>query len=458
MFYTQDVSRVTQSVFFILAEYVFLAYNETMSIMKKLVQIVLNEKDTGTAAGIRHIFSEFSKSMALIVDLDQLKDNVIANIREIINVENVSIFLLSEDLNRFVFAETRGVEPADTEQLYFDQEDPLIRWFAVNQTYLNVIERREVVNYFSKKEQEILSGLNVDLVFPLMAMNRLTGIVCLGRKRTFEKVSPDEIELLLLLLGQAAIAFENAYLYEQQKQRLKKMYRADRLATLGQLAAGAAHEIRNPLTSVRSTIQYLRKELSDSNKQQLVDDMIGEVDRINDIIEGMLSFSKPVKPEKEYVDIRVLLEQTLNLIATTARKMNVELQFGEKAEKTGTTADPDQLKQVFLNIIMNGIEACGDSGKLVVSLYIRTRTEPISSNVSRYVMAEFSDNGHGISPADIEHIFDPFYTTKSNGTGLGMSISYGIIQSHGGDIEIESRAGDEDEKGTTVRVWLPASV
>ena len=120
-------------------------------------------------------------------------------------------------------------------------------------------------------------------------MNRITGIICLGPKIDTTPYTDEEINLLDIHLGQAALAFENAYLYEQQKSRLKKMYRTDRLATLGQLAAGAAHEIRNPLTSIRSTIQYLHKDFKDETKSKLVAEVIEEVDRINDIIEGLVN-------------------------------------------------------------------------------------------------------------------------------------------------------------------------
>ena len=405
----------------------------------------------------REAFSEFSKSLTLIIDIDQLKDNVIAKIREVIHVDAILIYLLNPDLNRFELAETRGYGSEFEENKYdLLPDDPLIRWFAINETSLVISKKPEIVSYFSDHEQSIIRETGIDLIFPLLAMNRITGLICLGPKVTGKFYTHEEIELLDTLLGQAAFAFENAYLYNQQKTRLKKMYRADRLAMLGQLAAGAAHEIRNPLTSIRSTIQYLLKDLQDSGKRSLVTDVIGEVDRINEIIEGLLSFSKPSKPLTEQVNLELLLEQTVNLVATTARKKNIDISSDFKTSEKTLKADPSQLKQVFLNIVMNAIQAMQDGGNLHISVDIKKSTGTMSDSKGSFYIV-FADSGEGISAEDLEHIFDPFFTTKNEGTGLGLSISYGIIQQHYGDIEIESSKQHEKSKehGTRVSIMLP---
>jgi len=404
----------------------------------------------------REAFSEFSKSLTLIIDIDQLKDNVIAKIREVIHADTILIFLLNSDLNLFEIAETRGIEKADKSQYIFFPDDPLIRWFTVNETYLIISQNPEIFSYFGEHEQAILQKTGSDLLFPLMVMNRITGLICLGPKTDGKTYTHEEIELLHTLLGQTAFAFENAYLYQQQKTRLKKMYRADRLAMLGQLAAGAAHEIRNPLTSIRSTIQYLLKDLQDQNKRALVTDIIGEVDRINEIIEGLLSFSKPGVPQIEQVNLEQLLEQTINLVSTTAKKKNITIVCDFNTPEKILNADPSLLKQVFLNIIMNAIQAMPDGGKLIISADLKKSSVLIGKLRDCFYIV-FKDSGDGILPDNLEHIFDPFYTTKKEGTGLGLSISYGIIQQHNGDIEIESCIKNEksEEHGTQVSVTLP---
>ena len=405
----------------------------------------------------KQALTEFSRSLTLIVDLEQLKDNIISKIREIIKVETIFIYLFNPDLNRFQLAKARGVEVKNSDEYYFLPEDPLIRWFSVNETHLICSENPEIFKFFNAHEKDLIQKSKIDFIFPLIAMNRVTGLVCLGKKISNAMFTREEVELLTTLLGQVSLAFENAYLYQQQKSRLRKMYRADRLATLGQLAAGAAHEIRNPLTSIRSTIQYLQKTITDAAKKELVVGLIQEVDRINEIIEGLLSFSKPTRPETEQVNLDSLLEQTLTLIATSAKKRKIEVDYKFDATEKQLEADPSQLKQVFLNIMMNAMQAMDDGGNLQILVESSRKDGQLSAEGQKRFLITFKDSGEGIPKENLEHVFDPFFTTKKDGTGLGLSISYGIIQQHGGDIEIESLTREEkpDNSGTYVTITLP---
>lgn len=405
----------------------------------------------------KQALTEFSRSLTLIVDLEQLKDNIIAKIREIIKVEHIFIYLINPDLNRFQLAKVRGVEIKNEDDFYFLPEEPLIRWFAVNKTYLIVSEKPQIFSFFNSQEQELIRNTRIDFIFPLIAMNRVTGLVCLGKKISHDKFNREEIELLTTLLGQVSLAFENAFLYQQQKARLKKMYRADRLATLGQLAAGAAHEIRNPLTYIRSTMQYLQRTITDATKKDLVVGLIQEVDRINEIIEGLLSFSKQSRPETEQVNLKALLEQTIALVATSAKQRNIVIDYQFNAQEGQLRADPSQLKQVFLNLIMNALQAMDEGGKLQIVVESSRKEGLFSSEPPAKYIITFQDTGEGIEKEHLDHVFDPFFTTKKDGTGLGLSISYGIIQQHGGEIEIESVSKKENLEvhGTKVTVSLP---
>ncbi len=428
-----------------------------MKWMTKIVQSLKQKTLRKKHLKFKQALTEFSRSLTLIVDLEQLKDNIISKIREIIKVEHIFIYLINPDLNRFQLAKARGFEIQSGDDFYFLPEDPLIRWFAVNETHLIVSDKPQIFSFFNCHEQEIINKTSIDFIFPLVAMNRVTGLVCLGHKSSGAKFSREEIELLTTLLGQVSLAFENAYLYQQQKARLKKMYRADRLATLGQLAAGAAHEIRNPLTSIRSTIQYLKKEIKDDTKKDMVAGLLEEVDRINEIIEGLLSFSKPTRPEKEQVDLKLLIEQTLTLVATTAKKSKIDFDFNFNANENFLKADPAQLKQVFLNILMNALQAMEGGGQMEITVESTRQLQPISSGPKASFYIIFKDTGEGIPQKNLDRIFDPFFTTKKDGTGLGLSISYGIIQQHGGDIEIESFSKEEklEGHGTKVIITLP---
>jgi len=400
----------------------------------------------------RQALAEFSRSLMLIVDLEQLKDNVISKIQEIIQVDRIFIVLLNPESNRFQVAECRGYDPNRVQHISFRPDDRLIQWLKTNETYLMLPENPGAFNFLSPREKTLLQEWNIQVVFPLITMNRITGIVLLGQKLSGEALSHEDLELLTTFLGQAALAFENAYLYQEQKSRLRRLYRADRLATLGQLAAGAAHEIRNPLTSIRSTIQYLQRTIRKQEEREMVSELLEEVDRIEGIIQGLLSFARPREPQVEEIDLEGLLQSTLTLIQSMARKQNVQVKLDFRAKERMIQADPSQLKQVFLNVMMNGLQAMPEGGRLGITVDFY-QPDDLRTDTSFYKIT-IRDTGVGIPEADLERIFDPFFSTKKDGTGLGLSISYGIIQRHGGDIEVESRV-DGRERGTTIIIKLP---
>lgn len=396
-------------------------------------------------------FTEFTRALTLIVDFEQLLENLVGKLREIADIPKIIILLRDLETDRFTIADSRGMNASNsTEALCLLPEDKLVRWLTINETPLIVSENPGVMAFLSTKEQQILSKTGIRVIIPLIVMNRVNGMVLLGEKRTRESFTKEELDLLTTLLSQSALAFENALLYQEQKQRFRKMFRADRLATIGQIAAGAAHEIRNPLTSIRSTIQYLRKKDRDPARSEMLKEIMSEVDRIDEIIHGLLSFSKPVKPQKEKVNLSQLIHQVLTLTASTARRNRVQVQFGSPADPALIQADPGQMKQVFLNIILNAIQAMKEGGQLTIQIECLSNEE---KGESPYYRLRFSDTGCGISDQDLERIFDPFYTTKKEGTGLGLSISYGIVQQHGGEIEVES-SQSEESSGTEVTVTL----
>jgi signal transduction histidine kinase len=401
------------------------------------------------------LLSEFNKSLTLITDLRQLNDNFIAKIKELVPVSNVIILLLNQHNNLFVWVKNRMDESMKTGELYFLPGDKLIFWLEVNRKCLLVKEEPQIVDFLGSREQNMLLNHNIEYIYPFIVMNKVKGLVLLSQKLNGEKILPEEQEVLNTFLNQAGFAFENALLYYQQKERVRKMYRADRLATLGELAAGAAHEIRNPLTSIRSTIQYLERKIVDKKDKEMVYDLLAEVDRINDIISGMLSFSKPDKMDKEMVNLYETIEQVIKLVHNSAKKKNIQIDMFYNTEYKQILADQGQLKQVLMNVIMNSIQAINtDHGKIQLTINTSPHSKKdFSKTDPDYYLLEVIDNGIGIHEEKIESVFDPFYTSKPDGTGLGLSISYGIVHKHGGEIELESIVG----KGTTVKIKLPVN-
>ena len=398
---------------------------------------------------LKQTLSEFNKSLSLITDIVQLNNNFKAHIKEITQVTDIKIFLLNPDNNRFTPIENNTISEKKS-ALYFLNEDKLVFWLNVNKTYLILKENKQVFSFFTKREQELLNHLKVTIIYPYIIMNRVKGIVLLGEK-THGEYSKDELEMLITLFEQAGFAFENTLLYQQQKERARKMYRADRLATLGELAAGAAHEIRNPLTSIRSTIQYLKNKITDDEDKDIINDLLEEVDRINEIIQDMLSFAKKEDINKREINLKLLINQILSLVNNVVRKKNIIIKIDYDTNDEIIFADQGQLKQVLLNIVMNAIQSI-DKPDGTISISVKSIQDKPYHNKNYFTyLIEITDTGKGISSKNIDKIFDPFYTTKSEGTGLGLTITYNIINKHSGDIEIDSKK----EIGTTVRIKLP---
>ncbi|MDR3141732.1 MAG: histidine kinase [Tannerellaceae bacterium] len=405
------------------------------------------KKDVRPDLGV--LLSEFNRSLMLIVDKPLLIANFTSRIKQLFPVESVCVFLLDESAGKYKLQNPDGGRP----DIVLTPKDRLVNWLSVNDKYLAVSQRPDILTYFSEEEQAILGELKTELIYPLKVMNRINGTVLVSRKTDGVPFTGQELALFSLLLDQAAFAIEHASLYEIQTERVKRMYRADRLATLGELAAGAAHEIRNPLTAIRSTIQYLGRDLAgDSVRQEMVAELIAETERINRIVQGLLSFARPSELHIAETDAEQLIGQALLLLNATLGKNRIDVQFEYFTRDTRIQGDGEQLKQVFVNILLNAIEAMAkNEPQQERTLIISIETGAPVNLYSRYLLISFEDTGEGIGREEIENVFDPFFTTKEEGTGLGLAICYGIVSRHEGEIEVKSVPG----KGTSFTVKLP---
>ena len=400
---------------------------------------------------LKQLLSEFNRSLMLIVDKQLLISNFLSKVNQITPVQGIFLFLPDENTEKY---KMQGLE--DKNVSYFMGRGKLVNWLAVNERPLVVSKSSSLLSYFSEEERKLLARLNAELVYPLNVMNRISGILVMGKKMNGKEFDKKELELLSLLLGQAAFAIEHASLYEIQRDRLKRMYRTDRLAVLGELAAGAAHEIKNPLTSIRSTIQYLSNDFDvESEKGQMMHELLNETERINKIVQGLLSFARPSELNYMEVNLEQLINQTLLLVNNTLRKQQIEVEFEYFTEQTTIMGDAEQLKQVCLNIILNAVEAMKENDESHPrTLYISMEEGTLIDVRSRYLLISFEDTGKGIDGENIENVFNPFFTTKEEGTGLGLAICYGIINRHKGELEVRSTLG----KGTCFTIKLPQHI
>jgi two-component system NtrC family sensor kinase len=271
-----------------------------------------------------------------------------------------------------------------------------------------------------------------------------------------------ELRTLQAIASTLSIALENASLYDELRKLLRErehaqtqLIHAEKMTALGRLVASIAHEINNPLQAVQTYLTLAQEELDGNQRIEKVNHYLGtvgdEIDRIATIVRRMRDFYRPAREELQPTYLHAVLESVLELTNKQLQHSNVTVECAWADYLPEIRANPDHLKQVFLNLVLNGIDAMTTGG----TLHISTSLDQIQTNDEQKarpaVRVEFSDTGEGMPPEISSRIFEPFFTTKERGSGLGLSISYGIIQSHNGQITVESHMG----LGTTFTIILP---
>jgi len=224
----------------------------------------------------------------------------------------------------------------------------------------------------------------------------------------------------------------------------KEIARNQRLASVGRLAAGVSHELRNPLSSIKGFATYFKERYTDKPEDQHISNiMIQEVDRLNRVVGQLHEFARPITIFKKPVQIRPFIEDSLKLIERQALENHIRIETDLTADIDEMLVDPDRMNQVLLNLYLNAIEAMEAGGSLRVTLLKNLEKVCVEIRVT--------DTGAGIDKENLAHIFDPYFTTKVSGTGLGLAIAHNIIEGHQGEIIVESQL----DRGTTVTLLLP---
>jgi nitrogen-specific signal transduction histidine kinase len=300
---------------------------------------------------------------------------------------------------------------------------------------------------------DLMDALTADVLLPIQAEEQLLGFISFRDDRRKDPFSPEDVDLLRGLASQIVITVENSRLYQQTIER-------DRLAALGRMAAGLAHEIRNPLGSIKGAAQVveeLAKAEAGEDYQELLGVIVEEVDRLDRVVYDFLTYARPTSGRPQLLSINDIVERTIQVFETRlSERMEIEMKLAD--EMPLVRVDSERLHQVFLNLMLNAAEAL--NGTSTPRLEITTRVRAARSGIDdgstpasggRFVEARFADNGPGLTQETLENIFIPFFTTKQKGSGLGLSICLRIIRDAGGDIEVRSQAGE----GTIFTVLLP---
>ena len=398
-----------------------------------------------------NLLAEFEDTLMLIVDPEQLTNNLLSKLKELISVEKAFVYLVNQSESSRTFSLLDKVSEGASRLPDLTIQSKIAQWFRANRQILFFEGDKEVINYLSSELQPFLD-LSVNLAFPLISMDRLIGIVFLHIGQ--EPLNKIQIANLQVLGKQAGLAFENALLFKERLRQNERMFRAEQLATMGQFAAGIAHELRNPLTAIRSTIQYLAGDFAkDTDQRKLANDILDEVDRLNNIVGNLLSLAQPAESNPEEIDIPQEIEHCLNFIKAKAKSQNVKLQTDFENNLPKLTFDPAELRQLLLNVVMNALQAMPKGGTLSIKTHQLTEGGPGYTSGFNRLLIRVEDEGAGIASALHDKVFEPFFTTKAGGTGLGLAICNSIVKRYNGEIWVKKAKSG----GTEVNISLPVS-
>ncbi|MFA4916762.1 MAG: ATP-binding protein [Syntrophales bacterium] len=428
------------------------------------------------------LLKEISGEMTSLLRFYQIKNLLLQSIAAALQVTNVGLLIYSDEKGHFQF-DTDGKESANgSGESLFNYTHPIVEFLLgykrpLSKSFLEEkllaapVEREQIIHVF-----DISHAL---LIVPMISRDRLIGMIALGEKKSGELFVYGDLELLTTIANQSATAIENAKTYEEleklnldleklvekrtaalrqaleEKERTQKqLIQSESLAAIGQLVAGTAHELNNPLSSASSLIQTCvdhinRWEIREGDRDEVLDDMmfsLRELKRAGDIVKSLLDVSRQKETFVEAVNVNAVIDDTLRVLHNQYKYLPVNIEIKLDEDLPDVEGNFAALGQVFINIIKNALQSLPeDGGKITLATGYKEDTDT--------VFIECRDTGKGMSDDELKDIFKPFFTTKpvGEGTGLGLYISHEIIKRHGGDIYIAS----EKEKGSTFTIEIP---
>ena len=391
------------------------------------------------------------RELTHIIEVRPLVSRLLVALEESGRATHVSIYLSDPSRSRYRLAGHLGPAPLDEldgtiRHLFLERlrRDGLLSRVTLEREQADQADE----GVASAHILETLGELLADVCVPMVVDGQLLAFLNLRDERMRDAYASDELQRLKHLAAQAATTLRNSKLYEEMKER-------DRLAALGQMAAGLAHEIRNPLGAIKGAAQLLRgpedEAVPEDGSAEFLDVIIEEVDRLNRVVSQFLGYARPDRGERSPTPINEVVRKTALVLRSEHADTTLELVLELSPELPPVLADAEQLRQVFLNLAQNGIQSMNASGRLT----IRTGVRPLfrDGRTDRYVEIAFEDNGPGIGPETLHDLFIPFFTTKEGGTGLGLPICQRIVEGHDGLIEVQSDPGRQ----TTFAVLIPAA-
>ncbi len=387
-------------------------------------------------------FRDIIHSMQGDLSLQEVLDKVVRKATEALNAKGALLRILDRETDLFEVGAAYGLGERYLSKGPVTTEKILNETFELHKVQIITdIWNAPRVEY---PQQTWGEGIRMMLDVPLAIQQKVIGMIriYLSEQRAF---SEDELDFIVTVTEQCACIIERVRLMENQREHFTHLAaHMEKLSSLGRMAAGIAHEINNPLGGILLFSSNMSKKVPAGGPlEKGLKIIIRETQRCKTIIQGLLEFSRDEKPQKIFVDINDVIKTALGVVANEfyLRHVVVETELAQNMEKT--FLDKNQIEQVFINLLLNGLHAVEDHGQVTVRSALESQQNKIT--------VEIADNGCGISAENLKKIFEPFYTTRSSGTGLGLSVSYGIIENHEGNIQVFSELG----KGTRFTIEFP---
>jgi signal transduction histidine kinase len=381
--------------------------------------------------------------------MDEMMEAVVTAVHAQMRVSRVMIFMQDPVAGTYKREAGSGLNAQELENLAeLPEHSPVI---AHLQRTKNVLVRDELARSVpadaSNKPAADLDRLKTSVCVPMILDEKLLGVLCLGEKANRDIFFASDLKLLETLATEVALAVNYRRMEEQ-------MFRNNKLISLGTIAAGVAHEIRNPLASIKTFAQLMPHRMDDPEfKNEFSQLVVKDVDRITNVVETMLAFARPTQITIEENPVNDLVDEAATLMQSRLKSKHIQLTKSLHGNQV-VKVDKQQILQVLVNLLNNAVDALSEQGKIRISTGVRPQEGASNGGPNgKYAVIAVTDDGHGVPAAMRDRLFDPFFTTKADGTGLGLSISQKIVRDHGGTITVTSTEG----KGSTFQVNLPVS-
>ena len=405
---------------------------------KKSIELFFRER-----YGLAQLLDQLRRIMLRTLDPSAMSKLVLDTLYDERRCTHAAVYLLEEPLGRgFRLEAYRGPQPVSRVN---EREHPAL-WHAIQRNKAPILTEqltgslaRQGKEGSSQRELiDALRGVSADVLLPFVASERVLGFLALRDDRVPEPYSTEEIALLMDVADTAVTVIENS-------QLARRLLERDRLAAIGEMAAGLAHEIRNPLGAIKGAAEFLEPQHAASEEEgEFLQVIIDETNRLNGVVSQFLDYARPFRAQFSSTDLNDVVKKTAKLIQARAQDAPPGLELVLDEALVPIEVDAEQIKQVILNLVLNAVQASEASRSEVT---ITTRYRPERERVELRVL----DHGPGIPEEALAHIFIPFFTTKAQGTGLGLAVCQRIVTNHGGDIRVQSQAGE----GTEFIIRLP---